>query len=406
MPTSTPKPRSDLSVRTLLGALALLLVPQIAAAHNPDQSYLYLRVYDDRIEVRVEMEASDLDDVLDLTLSADDSLSVAEVQARLEAIRAFVEPHVAFTLDGERLPLRFTGVDVTNGNRLDFVLLQYVIDGLDGIPDAVDVQFDPFFDLLSDHVNLLIIEHNWKTSTFNNEAEHALSFSPLAREQTLDLSDSSLLNGFWGVVKQGVWHIWIGLDHILFLLALLLPAVLRREDKRWVPVAGFRPAFMNILAIVTMFTIAHSVTLTMAALDVVSLPSQLVESIIAASIAVAALHNLFPIVKVREWMIAFAFGLFHGFGFASVMGDIGMGQERLVLSVLGFNLGVELGQIAIIAVLFPVLYLIRTQRWYVPVVVRLGSVLLIGAAVVWLIERITGSTIGWLFYQLRQRFGF
>lgn len=394
-----------MSTRTLLGALALLLVPRIAAAHNPDQSYLYLRVYDDRIEVRIEMASGDLDEALGFGLSADDSLSVAEVQARLGAIRAFVEPHVAFSLDGERLPIRFTHVDVTNANRLDFVRLHYLIDGLDGIPDAVDVRFDPFFDEVADHANLLIIEHNWKTSTFNNEAEHALAFSPLAREQTLDLSDSSLLNGFWGIIKQGVWHIWIGLDHILFLLALVLPAVLVREDKRWKPVASFRPAFMNILAIVTMFTIAHSVTLTLAALDVIRLPSQLVESIIAASIAVAALHNLFPVVKVREWMIAFAFGLFHGFGFASVMGDIGMGQERMVLSVLGFNLGVELGQIAIIAVIFPVLYLIRTQRWYVPVVVRLGSVLLIGAALVWFVERVTGSTIGWLFYLLRQRLG-
>lgn len=394
-----------MSLRTLLGAFALLLVPQIAAAHNPDQSYLYLRVYDERIEIRVEAASIDLDDALGLRLSADDSLSTAEVAPHLEAIRAYIESHMAFSLDGEPITLRYERVDVSNANRFDYVRLHYVIDGLDGIPDAVDVRFDPFLDDLTSHSNLLVIEHNWKTSTFNNEAEHSLAFSPLAREQTLDLSNSSLLNGFWGIIKQGVWHIWIGLDHILFLLALVLPAVLVREGRRWEPVASFKPAFKNILAIVTMFTIAHSVTLTLAALDVIRLPSQLVESIIAVSIAVAALHNLFPVVRVREWMIAFGFGLFHGFGFASVMSDIGMGQERMVLSVLGFNLGVELGQIAIIAVIFPVLYLIRTQRWYVPVVVRIGSILLIGAALMWFVERVTGSTIGWLVYQLRQRLG-
>ncbi len=378
---------------------------QAAWAHAANQTYVYLRVYEDRIEARLEVARGDLEDALGFSLSPDAVLTADEVRARLGAIRAFVEPHLAFAVDGEPVPLRFVGADATDGDELDFVLLSYVLEGVTEVPDALEARFDLFLDEDPEQANLLLVEHNWLTSTFNNEAEAALAFSPVARVQTLDLSDSSVWNGFWGLIKLGVWHIWIGLDHILFLLALVLPSVLYLEDRRWRPVATFRPAFMNIVAIVTFFTIAHSITLTLAALEVVSLPSRLVESVIAASIAVAALHNLFPRVAVREWMIAFAFGLFHGFGFASVMGDIGMGQERLALSVLGFNLGVEIGQVAIIAVVFPILYYIRTFRWYVPVVVRLGSVLLIGAALVWLVERIVGHSVGWMVYLLRQRLG-
>ena len=146
------------------------------------------------------------------------------------------------------------------------------------------------------------------------------------------------------------------------------------------------------MAIVTFFTIAHSVTLSMAALGVIRLPSRPVEAVIAASIAVAAWANLMPQLRIREWSIAFIFGLFHGFGFASVMGEIGMGREHLVLSLLGFNLGVEIGQVAIICAVFPFLYLLRRTRVYVPFM-KWGSILLIGIAGLWVLERTLGFDV-------------
>lgn len=345
-------------------------------------------MFDDRIDVRVEITAADLDRVLGLSLYADEQLTREEASPHLDAILSYVAQHLQLRAANRDLALRFERHEVLDLDFADFLLLNYTIEDLEAIPDEIDVTFGVVLDVDRDHINMLVIEHNWKTATFNNEANVSLVFTPPDRRQTLDLSSSSVLTGFWGLIKLGVWHIWIGLDHILFLLALILPSVLFLESKRWMPVANFRPAFMNIVAIVTFFTLAHSVTLSLAALDVVNLPSRLVESIIAGSIAVAALHNIYPRMEVREWMIAFAFGLFHGFGFASVMGDIGLGQDYMVLSLLGFNLGVEIGQIAIIAVIFPVLYLVRTRRWYRPVVLRLGSVLLIAVASVWLVERV------------------
>jgi HupE / UreJ protein len=230
-----------------------------------------------------------------------------------------------------------------------------------------------------------VIEHNWKTGTFKSDAIVGV-FSPDQPSIAIDLSKSSSWRGFLAMIRQGVWHIWIGLDHILFLVALALPAVMVRTNGRWEPVGSFKKALIAIISIVSFFTLAHSVTLSLAALDVITLPSRLVESVIAGSIAVAAWANLVPKLKIREAALAFAFGLFHGFGFATVLGDLGLGREHMVLSLLGFNIGVELGQLAIISALFPVLFLLRRTVAY-GWIMRGGSIALIGLALIWLYER-------------------
>ncbi|WP_373516270.1 HupE/UreJ family protein, partial [Pricia sp.] len=231
----------------------------------------------------------------------------------------------------------------------------------------------------------------------------ALDFSRGGTTQTLNLVETGLWKGFVAMVRQGVWHIWIGIDHILFLLALILPSVVRRvrqvseesvdADQKlvgskwyWQPVARFKPAFIYILKIVTFFTIAHTITLSLGALDIVNLPSRWVESIIALSIGLAAYHNIRPIFKGKDWIIAFVFGLFHGFGFASVLGELGFKGEYLSLSLFGFNLGVELGQVVIILLIFPVLFFMRKLKFYPKFMLWL-SILLIIVSLYWLFER-------------------
>jgi len=156
---------------------------------------------------------------------------------------------------------------------------------------------------------------------------------------------------------------------------------------RWQPVASFGPAFWDVLRIVTAFTVAHSVTLSLAALGLVALPSRLVESAIAASVVLAALNNVWPVFEGRRWMVAFGFGLVHGFGFASVLADLGLPQGTLALALLGFNLGVELGQLAIVAVFLPCAYALRRTRFYRQAVLFGGSLLIAALAAVWLAER-------------------
>jgi len=133
--------------------------------------------------------------------------------------------------------------------------------------------------------------------------------------------------------------------------------------------------------------VAHSITLSLAALGVVSLPSRLVESAIAASVVLAALNNVRPVVYGGRWVLAFAFGLIHGFGFASVLTDLGLPQGSLLLALVAFNVGVEVGQLAIVAVFLPIAYALRDTRFYRHAILTGGSVLVAVLAALWLVER-------------------
>lgn len=366
-------------------SLPLPAMAATVAAHAVGQSYMFLRVYEDSIVVRLEMTVEDVE--AGLSFGWDPAaITLAQVESQVDSLRAYVEPKFAIsTTDGPLAP-RFRGVEVHYLEVTDFVMMTYIIEGTQGIPNALTATYPVLFEIDNQHRNFLIVEHNWKTGTFNSEAIVGV-FSPSEPTQTLDLSKSTAWRGFVAMVRQGIWHIWIGLDHILFLVALILPAVLVREEGQWKPVSSFRKALYKIIGIVTFFTLAHSVTLSLAALDVIRLPSRFVESVIAGSIAVAALSNLMPRLAIKEAAIAFAFGLFHGFGFASVLSDIGLGREHLVLSLLGFNIGVEIGQIAIICLIFPVLFLLRERKVY-GWILRYGSLALVALALLWVVERV------------------
>jgi hypothetical protein len=139
--------------------------------------------------------------------------------------------------------------------------------------------------------------------------------------------------------------------------------------------------------VVTAFTLAHSITLTLAALDVIRLPSRLTESVIAASIIVAALNNIFPLVTEHRARIAFAFGLLHGFGFASVLADMGLPQGARVTSLLAFNLGIEAGQLSVVLAVMPIVYGLRSGAFYRRAVMPWGSAAIAVLATVWLVQR-------------------
>ncbi len=163
--------------------------------------------------------------------------------------------------------------------------------------------------------------------------------------------------------------------------------MLVRRERAWRPVETFKPACLAVLKIATVFTLAHSITLWLAVMGWVVLPGRLVESAIAASIIVAAVHNLYPVLPLPGWGIAFLFGLIHGFGFANVLNDLGLTQSTLAVALLGFNVGVELGQLAIILVLFPIAFPLRTTGFYRWGILRGGSALIAVIALLWLIER-------------------
>lgn len=382
--------------------ILFLLIPLSMNAHRPDHSLIYLRVYETAgIEGRFEIMATELDKYLGLDLGKHPT--VEEVAVYRERIQAYLFEHSAFSSVYGNHKITFTDeISILYIDFGSFVAIHFRLANMEKIPDEIEVTYDVFFDENPMQTNALGMEYNWKAGLINNEKIMALDFSPGQKTKTLDLTDTSVWNGFMAMIKQGAWHIWIGVDHILFLLALILPSVVRRKRIiataevqegvastyfwKWIPVLEFKPAFWYILKIVTFFTIAHTITLSLASLGIVNLPSRWVESIIAFSIGLAAYHNIKPIFMGKEWVIAFVFGLFHGFGFATVLSELGFKGENLSLSLLGFNIGVELGQIVIILLIFPILYLIRKSKLYPKLLVWL-SVLLMVISLYWLVER-------------------
>ena len=274
-------------------------------------------------------------------------------------------------------------------NAVGAILVTALLSVLGASAPETPVADGVLFDKVPGHRGFLLVEHNWATGTFANEAEFSLVFGPSTTQQTFDIA-SGRWGGFLAVIRLGTEHIWMGYDHVMFLVALLLPAVLVRREGRWREGADFIPALTNVVKIVTAFTVAHSLTLSLASLGLVRLPGQLVEVIIAVSIAIAALDLVYPVFRGRTWLVVFGFGLFHGFGFAGALEDMGLLREHLWLSLLGFNLGVELGQLAIVLVLFPVLFALRRmtayRRWLLPAAATVMIVVGLG----WAVDRALG----------------
>ncbi|TFZ08144.1 HupE/UreJ family protein [Ramlibacter humi] len=365
-------------MKRLLALLALLLALP-AWAHKPSDSYLTVRANGDgrAIEVRWDLALRDLDYVLGLDRDGNGEITWGEVRRRADDIHHYATSRLAFAGCTWAAPGAMQLDHHSDGT--------YAVLSLhaDCPPSAgeLKLRYTALFDVDPTHRGLV----QWLAP--GATGAQALVFSSASSEQALSMRAPSAWETFRQYVVEGVWHIWIGFDHILFLLSLLLPAVLFRRDNRWEPVDSLRGAVLAVVKVVTAFTLAHSVTLSLAALGFVSLPSRLVESVIAASVVVAALNNLRGTVEKRRWVMAFVFGLIHGFGFASVLADLGLPQGALTLALVGFNAGVELGQLAIVAAFLPLAFALRRTAFYRVGVLRFGSLAIALVAAWWFVQR-------------------
>jgi len=364
--------------------LVIALVLQTAAwAHKPSDSYLTLRATagSKDIAVRWDIALRDIDYVLQLDRDSNGDITWGEVRLRSDDITR---------LATSRLQLSAGDTDCAWATTQPLMLDQhsdgtYAVLSLSAqcasLNSSLKARYSLLFDVDPTHRGLV----QWIAP--GSEEAQALIFGNESGEQTLALEPA----GWWETLRQyiidGVWHIWIGYDHILFLLALLLPAVLVRRQGQWAPAPHLSGAAKEVLKVVTAFTLAHSITLSLAALGLISLPSRLVESVIAASVIFAALSNLRGTVELKRWVMAFVFGLIHGFGFASVLADLGLPKNALVLALVGFNVGVEIGQLAIVAIFLPLAFFLRRTRFYQVAVLRGGSLIVALLASWWLVQR-------------------
>ncbi len=193
--------------------------------------------------------------------------------------------------------------------------------------------------------------------------------------------------GLSSLFHLGMRHIAEGTDHLLFLLTLLLPVPLLVAGLRWGQPAGGRQSLLHILGIVTAFTVGHSITLTLAVVGAVNVPSRPVEVLIAASIFVSAVHAFRPIFPGKEAFIAAFSGLIHGLAFAATLGRLGLGGWDRAAGLLAFNLGIETMQMMVVAAILPSLILMSRTRAYP--ILRMGGAVFAGAASVgWMVERL------------------
>jgi hypothetical protein len=397
--TGSSTTRSGFRPRLLAVIAAAIVVVSLTAAetaqaHRNDESYLYLDVGDASLSGRVELPYGDLREVLGLRLAgtADDVL--AELEADLGRIQAYAAENTAIGDSSGAWPLSFDGVELlfdddVGPNGLGYVLLPYTVDlPLEAVPQLIDVTFTPFLAEIPDRNNIALVSNDWQRGVIDQETNELLVLNDGSPTGTIDLGDASQWRNFRASIDLGVDHIRTGPDHIFFVVVLLLPAVLVLVLGRWRPAPRFGPSALRILIVATMFTVAHSITFTLAGLDILPLPpSKFVETVIALSIAAAALYNLKPIFGHREWIIAFVFGLFHGMGFAGLVEDLDIDRSTQLVSLLGRNVGIEIGQLVIIVLTFPMLVLLRRTRVYMPLFYT-ASIALATLSGLWIIERV------------------
>jgi hypothetical protein len=361
----------------LLFAMFLVLAPR-ALAHQTTDSYLALTVTNQQIEGRWAIALRDLDHLLTIDEDKDGEVSDAELTKGRPKIEKYAFSHLRVEIGGEKAAPTITGFDIEEHSDAVYAALLFNF-GAGRVGSNYSIIYTLFNDTDPLHRGLFRFDLPNRTAT--------AIFSPAHPTQRFSTATSEGRTGFLNFVREGIWHIWTGYDHILFLIALLLPSVLHREGDRWEPAASARVALVNIVKVVTAFTVAHSITLTVATLGWVNLPARIVEPVIAASVAVAALNNLKTFFADRTWMIAFAFGLIHGFGFASALTDLHLAPGSLAGALVGFNLGVETGQLAIVFVFVPIAFALRRTHFYQQVALRYCSLVIAVLAAAWFFER-------------------
>jgi hypothetical protein len=360
--------------------LVWLCTPLAAHAHKPSDSYLTITQADSgALSGRWDIALRDLDFAIGLDADGDGALTWGEVRAKHADIAAYALARLALRGDGEPCSVQAGAQLLDDHTDGTYSVLPLTIQCA-ATPSQLSIGYTLFADLDPQHRGLVNLRARGLA--------RAAVLDPQAPPQAFELGEANRWAQFVDYLREGVWHIGVGFDHILFLLSLLLPAVMVWRDSLWQPVHGFRPAFWDVFRIVTSFTVAHSITLSLAALEIVALPSRLVESAIAASVLLAALNNLRPLVTGRRWLVAFGFGLIHGFGFASVLTALGLPRDALLIALVGFNLGVEAGQVLIVALFLPLAYSVRASGFYRRTVMIGGSLAIAAIAGVWLAERL------------------
>jgi hydrogenase/urease accessory protein HupE len=331
-----------------------------ALAHTAGLSSAAVQIDAEVIHTELTFAATDIESLLPMDADKDGRLTQAEFAARQDILEEFALSAFEVTIDGQKLGPYVESVAFDN---IDAIHLKL------GYTRRAGVQLSFRSPLLPQ----LARGHRQHLSVRNAAgkiiAEHVLA----AAEDTFALTENrhTTLGSF---ILLGIEHIVTGYDHLVFLFGLLV-------------VGG---SFRAVVKIVTAFTVAHSITLALATFNVLNIPSRIIEPLIAASIVYVGIENIFRKDLDRRWLLAFAFGLVHGCGFASVLREMGIGGSAggVATPLFGFNAGVEVGQLAIASLVLPIIWQMKKRPNYQPVYVPVLSVIIALAGGVWLVQRL------------------
>jgi HupE / UreJ protein len=321
-----------------------------------------------------------------------------------DSLRNYLKAHITpLSMDGQKWTVEvgemaLQEADAQQRGTLQDLLIKVWLKPPSGVSSRQFLfNYDVVMHQLVTHTALVSIRQDWETGVV---AEHPEDVGYIAVEprngQIFPLTISRESKGLWGGFKSmvglGVRHIAEGTDHLLFLLTLLLAAPLLVSGKKWGDFGGTRYALTQLIKIITAFTVGHSLTLIAGTLGWVGFPSQPIEILIAISIGVTAIHAIKPLFPSREIIVAAVFGLIHGLAFANTLADLDLNTTALTLSLLGFNVGIELMQLAVVALTMPSL-IVLSQYPKIYDFIRIGGAVFAGiAAIAWVFERISGQS--------------
>ena len=391
--------------RTLVAMLLIAVLGQ-ASAHKSSDAYLQLARTSSGISLRVDVALRDLDVALDLDANADGSLTWGEIRSAWPAIDAYVRSRVQLAgcdlqpappllesrIDGVYAALVLTATcDMPAQPVIRYTLLGDVDPTHRGIARIDVAGQPPMLRVLDPARPALFDAASARPPSAASAGSPVAAAVPVPQVQPAVMASSAAAtepaSEAHGFLREGIHHIVTGYDHVLFLLCLLLPSVMRRTPEGWRPVARLSQAALPVAGIVTAFTVAHSITLALAAMKWVSLPPSFIEPAIAVTIILAALDNLRPIFHGRRVIVTFLFGLIHGFGFAGVLAELRLPTAQFAWALLQFNLGLELGQLMIVGLAASLLFALRQGRHYPAWAIRGGSMAAITIGVLWFVER-------------------
>lgn len=364
--------------------LCFTLLPLTASAHQSGNSYLRIAGSQEGVKVQIDFAVRDLNSLLQIPPDQQKEIRRHELEEMRDRLAALIGESLVLEVDGDPLKLTFQSQEVTVYNDGLYVRQTHTAPRWSASAAYLLVRYGFFND--EEKVARAFMK------LVSGSLESSAVLDPRHAVQRLPLREIALTEALWTYAREGALHIWGGLDHLLFLLCLLLPGLSLASSRSLSAYAsrGMHAVGVYAIKVVTAFTLAHSITLAAAAMDLIMLPDRLIESAIAASIMVSALLNLRGGEGKQAWKLALGFGLIHGMGFANGLRELGLSSSHFIETLIAFNLGVEFGQMAVVLLVGLLLWPVLHNTQWVRKIQRWGSLAILLMACVWLVERLLG----------------